>query len=172
MNAQAQTDTVFRRSSALFNSAGRLISWDRGFEVEFAALDQLIQPGATYSGIFGAILSGNLPFRSFQGDILDTETAGRELEGFGSARTFLYRNPSGQLVRVEETISVSREIFRVAEDVTEEWSRKEELAETKQHLSATHGTTAVVPFKFAVTPDGRMELPPPSAALKRLFGLD
>jgi PAS domain S-box-containing protein len=172
MNAQAQTDTVFRRSSALFDSAGRLISWDRGFEVEFAALDQLIRPGATYSGIFGAILSGNLPFRSFKGDILDTETAQRDLEDFGTTRTFLYRNPSGQLVRVEETISVSREIFRIAEDVTAEWSRKEELAETKRRLNATHGTPAVLPFKFTVTPEGRMELPPPSAALKRLFGLD
>jgi len=171
MNARPQTDTTFRRSSALFDSAGALISWDRGFEVEFAAVDRLIQSGSTYFDIFGAILAGKLQFRSLDGDIIDRAAARRDLGAFGTPRSFLYRNPSGQLVKVEETTSVSGDIFRFAEDVTEEWTRKEELAETRKRLKAARGSPAVVPFKFEVTPDGRMELPPPTTAVKRLFGL-
>ena len=171
MNARPQTDTTFRRSSALFDGAGALIGWDHGFEVEFAAVGRLIQPGSTYFDIFGAILTGNLQFRSLEGDIIDREAGRRDLGAFGTPRSFLYRNPSGQLVKVEETASVSGDIFRFAEDVTEEWTRKEELAETKRRLKAARGSPAVVPFKFTVTPDGRMELPPPTTAVKQLFGM-
>ncbi len=171
MNARPQTDMTFRRSSALFDGAGTLISWDRGFEIEFSAVDRLIRPGSTYFDIFGAILADDMPFRSLEGDIIDREAARRDMHAFGTPRSFLYRNPSGQLVRVEETVSVSGGIFRFAEDVTEDWTRKEELAEAKKRLKAARGTPAVVPFKFRVTPDGRMELPPPSIEVKRLFGL-
>jgi len=57
MNRQKKTETTFRRSSALFNRAGVLVSWDSGFEAEFAPEKGL--EGGTYFDIFRTVLSSN-----------------------------------------------------------------------------------------------------------------
>ncbi len=171
MNRQKKIETAFRRSSALFDSAGRLISWDAGFEAEFASVAGLVLEGGSYFGIFGAILSRNFEFRTLDGDPIEAEGALRDLKAFGVPRSFQYRNPAGQIVDVAESLATSGGVFRVAEDVTEEWTRKEELAETKRRLSAARRVPVVVPFTFKVSPDGRMELPPPTPGIKRLFGV-
>ena len=171
MTRPNKIETTFRRSSALFDGTGALVSWDRGFEAEFAGVDGLVLAGGTYFGIFGAILSQNLQFRTLEGDIIDADAAGREIRAFGTARSFQYRNPAGQIVDVAESHSVSGGLFRVAEDITQEWTRRQELAEARRRLNAARRASAVVPFSFKVTPDGRMDLPPPTAGIKRLFGV-
>jgi PAS domain S-box-containing protein len=171
MNRQKKNETTFRRSSALFDRAGRLVSWDAGFEAEFAPVEGMVLEGGTYFGIFSAILLHNFQARTLDGDVIDRESAFRALMAFGTPRSIQYRNPAGQIVNAVESLSTTGEVFRVAEDVTEEWTRKEELAEAKRRLNAAHPAPAVVPFTFKVSPEGRMELPTPTAAIKRLFGL-
>jgi len=171
MNRQKKNETTFQRSSALFDRSGALISWDAGFKAEFAPVAGLVLEGGTYFGIFSAILAQKFQFRSLDGDAFDPEEMRSALGDFGTPRSFQYRNPAGQIVDVAESLSNSGEVFRVAEDVTEEWTRKEELAEAKRRLEAAPRAPAVVPFTFKVTPEGRMELPPPTAGIKRLFGV-
>ena len=171
MNRQKKTETTFRRSSALFNRAGVLVSWDSGFEAEFAPVKGLVLEGGTYFDIFRTVLSQDFQVRTISGDTIDREGALRDLGTFGTPRSIQYRNPAGQIVNVVESLSATGDVFRVAEDITEEWTRKEELAETKRRLSAARRAPTVVPFTFKVSPEGRMELPPPTAGIKRLFGV-
>jgi PAS domain S-box-containing protein len=171
MNRQKKIETTFRRSSALFDHTGALISWDAGFEAEFAGVEGLVLEGGTYLGIFSAIAARNFQFRTLEGDAIASEDAIDGLSAFGTPRSFQYRNPAGQIVDVAESLSASGDVFRVGEDVTEEWTRKEELAETKQRLKAARAESASVPFKFRVSTEGRMELSPPTPAVKRLFGV-
>jgi PAS domain S-box-containing protein len=171
MNRQKKIETTFRRSSSLFNRAGALVAWDAGFEAEFASVEGLVLEGNSYFGIFGTVLTRNFQFQTPDGDLIDAERALSDLNAFATPRSFQYRNPAGQIVSVAESLSASGDVFRVAEDVTEEWTRKDELAETKRRLRAVRRAPAVVPFTFKVSPEGRLELPPPTAGIKRLFGV-
>ena len=171
MNRQKKIETTFRRSSALFDRAGTLVSWDAGFEAEFAGVEGLVLEGGTYLGIFGAIVSRHFQFRTVDGAPIPHEEAIDGLGAFGTPRSFQYRNPAGQIVEAAESLSACGDVFRVAEDVTEEWTRKKELAKAKQRLKAARATSASVPFKFKVSAEGRMELSPPTAGVKRLFGV-
>ncbi|HLG87980.1 MAG TPA: ATP-binding protein [Alphaproteobacteria bacterium] len=164
----------FTHSSALFDQNGALVSWDSGFEVEFAAAAEAIRPGLYFDDLASLVLARAPEFRLLDGQLVDTEVIRRERERngmFGVPRSFLYRNPNGQVVHVEDTVAVTGHIFRMARDATAEWNAKEELAEAKKQLASADESAIMVPFSFRYTPDGNTHYPPISLPLKRLFGL-
>jgi PAS domain S-box-containing protein len=172
MDRDCDAGAQFTQSSALFDSVGALVTWDRGFEIEFAGVRDLIAPGTTYPALVDAVLRRKTQIRTLDGQLIDAELVERSRHGpFGTPRSFVYRNPNGQVIQVEETISVTGHVFRVAADVTAEWSARQELEETKKRLAMADQAPAAVPFSFTVRADGQMDLPAPTVALKRLYGL-
>ena len=164
----------FTHSSALFDQDGALISWDAGFEIEFAAAADAIRPGLHFDDLASLALARAPEFRLVDGQLVDAEVIRRERDRSGLVgvpRSFFYRNPNGQVVHVEDTVAVTGHIFRMARDATSEWNAKEELAEAKKQLASADGSPVMVPFSFRHTPDGNTHYPPVSIPLKRLFGL-
>jgi signal transduction histidine kinase/ActR/RegA family two-component response regulator len=99
---------MFTRSCAIIDSAGRLVDWDEGFELEFAAVTERITAGREWADLIGA---------------------SREREGFARevARESSGNSKSGydyrafdQLIRVSETHLLGGGRCRIARDVTRE----------------------------------------------------
>src|SRR5262249_18131466 len=120
----------FTRISALFDRDGTLISWDNGLGLEFATEPDVIGAGARDTDLVYAVRGHASGFRTAEGKAIDPvqiRLNGSPHGSFGTPRSLAYRTPDDRVIRVEETISVNGDIFRIAEDATDAWNASRDL---------------------------------------------
>jgi signal transduction histidine kinase/DNA-binding response OmpR family regulator len=141
----------FRRSSALFRANGELIECDPGFAQEFHISPADLIPGVAFRDIV---------IEADPGRQLD-----RQLAPLGRDRRFEYARHDGQIIRVQETVAPSGNIFRVAEDVTAE------RGGTASARPSGGERPEQVAFWLRRNADGGLVYPPTSDDMKLLLGL-
>ncbi|MDB5396672.1 MAG: sensor signal transduction histidine kinase, partial [Rhodospirillales bacterium] len=166
----------FQYSFALIDAEGQLVDWDKGFELEqeWFGLRPALTPGANYRDILREALQAPV-VRSYIAESLgyddvDSFAAGR-LNGFGTNRAYEYRMHE-QIISVEERLTVSGGIQRVARDITLERQAQEALETVQIQLqNVTDTATDGVFTEIRRSPDGKYSVPPITEEMRQLFSL-
>ncbi len=138
----------FRRSVAVFDRALRLVEWDDGFIAEFAAARDLIAVGVGLADLHAKV------------EILEPAiVSDLEME---------YETPAGRLVHVQQIVTPSGSLCRMASDVTDERPRRGGPGVHRVDSPATVTETAISLRREA---DGHFIFPPVTDDVKRLFGV-
>ena len=161
----------FQRSSALFDGEGRLLEWDQGFEMEFEFAAALIAPGAQFREILQSIFVNDPRGRvrvTVEGAPEETQRRIDErIAGFGRDRAFDYGIDDDQILHVQEIVTPSGGLVRVARNVTLERQRDEAIAQAgRARLNAV--TEAATWLRR--DPDGTFTYPPVTAETKQVLG--
>ncbi len=112
---------MFTRSCAIIDSAGRLLDWDEGFELEFSAVSERIATGRDWSELVAAA-------REREGFARD-----RPRDGIGSPKSEYDYRGFDQVIHISETHLAGGGRCRMARDVTRE-----------REIEASSGITANV----------------------------
>jgi PAS domain S-box-containing protein len=164
----------FLQSFALIDADGKLVAWDRGLEIEWAAAGHLIRRGASYAEIVRALATSPDAEAFMKANFPSTDPE-RHLQariaGLGNRRSHEYRTTEGRTILVEERPIVSGGTQRIARDVTEEKQLEDDLAEARKRLEAVDSSEYGVLTESRRTPDGHYIFEPISEPLCRLLDL-
>jgi PAS domain S-box-containing protein len=162
----------FQNSFALFDADGRLVDWDRGFELEFRYAAPFLKPGIFYAEILRAAID-TADAKKFLHDNFRTSDFEALIQNraanLGQEMTREYRTPGGRVVRVDQLPTERGGIRRLARDITDERTAEEALARAHQQLDAADSDSDGALVEIRRNPDGSYVFPPISEALRRML---
>jgi len=162
----------FQNSFALFDADGRLVDWDKGFELEYRYAAPVLRLGISYGDILRAAL-GTADAKRFLHDNFKTSDVDKliqnRVESLGTNLTREYRTPSGRIIRVDQLPTERGGVRRLSRDITDERSAEEALAKAHQQLDAADSDSQGALIEIRRNPDGSHVFPPISDALRRML---
>ncbi|HLG90285.1 MAG TPA: ATP-binding protein [Alphaproteobacteria bacterium] len=160
----------FRQSFALIDSDGKLVDWDSGLEIEWAAARDLIRRGSSYADIVRRLCAGPQiePFiKANFGSIDFASHIEERISGLGSDRSHEYRTSDGRTIRVQERPTRNGGVQRSARDITEELEAQEQLAHAQNFDAESVGAVTEVRRE----PNGNYVFPRATEELCRVMNL-
>jgi PAS domain S-box-containing protein len=162
----------FQNSFALFDADGRLVDWDKGFELEYRYAAPVLRLGISYGDILRAAL-GTADAKRFLHDNFKTSDVDKliqdRVKSLGQELTREYRTFSGRIIRVDQLPTERGGVRRLSRDITDERDAEEVLAKAHQQLDAADSDSQGALIEIRRNPDGSYVFPPISDALRRML---
>jgi PAS domain S-box-containing protein len=162
----------FQNSFALFDADGRLVDWDKGFELEFRYAAPFLKLGVSYADILRAAID-TADAKQFLRDNFQTADfealIQNRVKNLGKELTREYRTPDGRVVRVDQLPTERGGLRRLSRDITDERAAEEELAKAQQQLDAADSDALGALVEIRRNADGSYVFPPISDGLRRML---
>ncbi len=162
----------FQNSFALFDADGRLVDWDKGFELEFRYAAPFLKLGIGYADILRAAID-TADAKKFLHDNFQTSNyealIQNRVKNLGQELTREYRTSGARTIRVDQLPTERGGVRRLSRDITDERNAEEALAKAHQQLDAADSDSQGALVEIRRNPDGSYVFPPISDALRRML---